>query len=685
MPVRARCLVALLVTLSSLACEDEGVSLDAGWGLDGGVSSDGRISIDSPVSFDAPTSIDAPVSIDLSPGDGPVEADVPCAQGRLNCNGTCIDPDNDRDHCGATACSDGGLGAVCDVNELCVGGACTLSCPSGLVKCGGVCIDPHTNRDHCGAMFGCGTDGGSAGVACQAGEVCSQGVCSLSCQTGFVNCSGSCTDPSSSRAHCGASGDCTNTGAGNSAGMACAPGNICADGSCVLSCPAGSAPCGGRCVDPRTDNAYCGASGDCTNLGAGNSAGTACGVGSPCVAGVCQVVCNGAQTSCNNACVDFTTDPNNCGGCSVNGDHDCNNNATGGTCRNFGFGFIRCGGATCNEGYASCDFDEQDGCESNIATDPKNCGGCQRACHHFAVATPSSPTCASSACTVTTCTSGFDNCDSDANNGCEANLHGDIDRCGNCATNCGANQVCASDACQPLSCSAAEASASTPGTQYIAGHWNLNGTVGAVADGTTVAATRGAANGTARNADGVGLAYVEGKLGQALSFDGTDYVDLGPSLGNFGTGTFSIAFWMKTSPAARYQWMITKRKINSHSNFWEFGVSPSGELRAAVDEDDRGKNYVDFTGRTAVNDGQWHHVVLTRLGVQLRLYVDGDLDGTAYGAGITNLDNEASLYLGGSASIDDERFRGEIDDLVIWSGYSVSWSDERLISCLGGR
>jgi hypothetical protein len=54
----------------------------------------------------------------------------------------------------------------------------------------------------------------------------------------------------------------------------------------VLTCPTGQIVCGGFCVDPLTDESWCGASGSCTGI----YDGTVCGASESCIGGVCQTI-----------------------------------------------------------------------------------------------------------------------------------------------------------------------------------------------------------------------------------------------------------------------------------------------------------------------------------------------------------------------------------------------------------
>ena len=226
---------------------------------------------------------------------------VTCAAGQVNCSGSCIEPGTDRNHCGASVtCSGAAAGTACAEGQLCSAGQCGLTCQAGLVDCNGQCTDPLTDRAHCGASGTCG--GAAAGTACGAGQVCSAGACAVSCQPGLVNCGGVCADPLNDPRHCGADLTC-------GLGQTCGAGNVCSAGACVLSCQAGRVDCGGKCVDPQTDRSFCGASATCS----GATGGAVCASGQVCNAGACVTSCPAGEQACGGKCVDPKTDPNYCG------------------------------------------------------------------------------------------------------------------------------------------------------------------------------------------------------------------------------------------------------------------------------------------------------------------------------------------------------------------------------------
>jgi Stigma-specific protein, Stig1 len=147
-----------------------------------------------------------------------------CPTGQLVCGGGCISPDTSREYCGATDCEAGDTtdGETCGSGQVCSSGVCTTSCAANQVDCSGTCIDPETNRDYCGVDANC-----AGGDVCAGGEVCGAGQCVPTCPSGTFECTGSCVNPLTSNQLCGAS-DCAGTG-----GQVCSTGQACVSGECV--------------------------------------------------------------------------------------------------------------------------------------------------------------------------------------------------------------------------------------------------------------------------------------------------------------------------------------------------------------------------------------------------------------------------------------------------------------------
>ena len=99
---------------------------------------------------------------------------------------------------------------------------------------------------------------------------------------------------------------------------------------------------------------------------------------------------------------------------------------------------------TCGAGFLDCDKVNVNGCEVNSTSDTKNCGACGTDC-----AGPNSTgSCVASKCT-TKCNTGWDDCDKDLKNGCEADVSADVKNCGACGKVCPMNMPrCISGTCR---------------------------------------------------------------------------------------------------------------------------------------------------------------------------------------------------------------------------------------------
>lgn len=123
-------------------------------------------------------------SADCSGAQGGIECDpgkvcaagacaLACQEGLVDCEGTCVDPRTSPSHCGASGdCAGPNAGMTCGEGKACDEGACSPNCQAGRVDCDGKCIDPSTDHEHCGVDPMC-----QHGTSCQADAVCIQGAC----------------------------------------------------------------------------------------------------------------------------------------------------------------------------------------------------------------------------------------------------------------------------------------------------------------------------------------------------------------------------------------------------------------------------------------------------------------------------------------------------------------------------
>jgi hypothetical protein len=285
-------------------------------------------------------------------------------------------------------------------------------CVAPQVKCPSGCASTSEDPNNCG----------SCGNMCATGLLCSSGTCASSCGAGQIKCSGADagTPPTPDAAATDASSvDATVDGAAVDAG-------------------GGTNPPGGYCADPSNDRLNCGA---CNNICAYGPHSTPV-----CTAGSCSITCETGYADCDgkasNGCeVETDNNPASCGACGVvcAAVNDTPNCVAG-----------VCGIGSCNTGFANCDGNVRNGCETNTNT-ITNCGSCGNACN----IPNGTPGCPSGTCTVEDCNTGFGNCDGIASNGCETNTTSSVGNCGGCGSVCttaNATPACSGSKCSIVSC-----------------------------------------------------------------------------------------------------------------------------------------------------------------------------------------------------------------------------------------
>ncbi|MDH4227890.1 MAG: MopE-related protein [Deltaproteobacteria bacterium] len=177
---------------------------------------------------------------------------------------------------------------------------------------------------------------------------------------------------------------------------------------------------------------------------------TICGLGGSCVSGACQ--CFGGFTACSSQCVNTDDDMFNCGACG----NDClaavpdgaDTFCSSGTCQYM-----------CMGGRDDCNGTMADGCETDLWFDTANCGACGNDCASQ-VGANATPACDGAMCRAV-CNSGFEDCNGDPVDGCEADLLSDPNNCGWCNNTaddgdmCNGAETCVSGTVSsgaPLSC-----------------------------------------------------------------------------------------------------------------------------------------------------------------------------------------------------------------------------------------
>ena len=156
---------------------------------------------------------------------------------------------------------------------------------------------------------------------------------------------------------------------------------------------------------------------------------------------------------------------------------------------------------------------------------------------------------------------------------------------------------------------------------------------------------------------------------KSIELDGIDdYVDCGNGASLQITGSLSISAWIKTTNTSTTGIIVGKDGVSPHSTrSYQIQHLSTGEARFVIFKS--GSVVESVTGTTLVNDGNWHHVMGVNDGTDLKIYVDGTLEGTNIGGGGTIQNGTANFNIGrrqGNGAYELE-FLGNIDEVAVWN------------------
>ena len=280
-----------------------------------------------------------------------------------------------------------------------------------------------------------------------------------------------------------------------------------------------------------------------------------------------------------------------------------------------------CTATTCSALGATCGT-ASDGCGNTLT-----CGTCS-----------SGQTCTNNKCVCapTTCAALGDNCGT-VSDGCGNTLN-----CGNCSS----GQTCTANKC---------VASVANGSILLWQKFDNNSAIGESATAATDSSSYG------NNGNIIGASYGAGKVGSALSFNGTSsYVDCGNGSSLNPGNAVTIEAWIYPNSTAT-QDIVNKRGNWNTLDGYSFFVS-AGSLYF---EYGNGSSYIQDDSNGGISTNAWQHVAVTLSGSTVNYYINGKLHGTTAGpAGIAA--NTRGLAIGASLAR-DYYFNGMIDEVKIYN------------------
>ena len=187
----------------------------------------------------------------------------------------------------------------------------------------------------------------------------------------------------------------------------------------------------------------------------------------------------------------------------------------------------------------------------------------------------------------------------------------------------------------------------------------------------TVYDSQGNHNGTLHN---MSQYITSGRIGNSFSFDGIDdYIEIPGFKGISGSASRTCSAWIRTSDTTWNDIVGWGQLVTGQR--WLLSLSPDGFVTVGVVG-----GYQQ--ARTAVNDGQWHHVAVvladdgTATTDDIKIYIDGmkKSDETTVSQTI-NTAQDATVKIGLFQDNDDRHYSGLIDDVRI---YNRALTDEEI-------
>jgi len=166
--------------------------------------------------------------------------------------------------------------------------------------------------------------------------------------------------------------------------------------------------------------------------------------------------------------------------------------------------------------------------------------------------------------------------------------------------------------------------------------------------------------------------FIAGQFGEALDFDGNDYLTMDGVADDFTNDDVTMTAWIKTTATGEGDWFSNNAVseqyllciLGGDVLFYEGGWKPSAGV--------------------TVNDDEWHHIAAPRENMDVKLYVDGVYYPAADFTSVTTFaeGDRWSLAQEWDGNTASDFYTGSVDDARI---YDRPLTDEEILEVMGGR
>ena len=193
------------------------------------------------------------------------------------------------------------------------------------------------------------------------------------------------------------------------------------------------------------------------------------------------------------------------------------------------------------------------------------------------------------------------------------------------------------------------------GDTSLVGYWPFN-------EGTGLTAYDASGHGNNGALSASPPAWITGKLGGALSFNGSNnYVSYASSSGNV-YGPITVAAWVYVNPNSTYQFVIQRGTSGANVNCqYSLYVVTTNVLRFSIDA---GAN--EYPANSSVLTAGWYYVVGTWTGSgPAAIYINGVNAGNS--ASVSGTQNSISNFIMGNSGGGGYPFNGYLDDVRVYN------------------